>query len=94
MPDGTEGMEVTFIDYAAGTETNLALGSYTVHLNKGSYDNRFALRINRRKVVTNIEAAENGELQTTGNDKVVIDGTLYIRQADGSVFDAQGKRVR
>ncbi|MBQ7191355.1 MAG: InlB B-repeat-containing protein [Paludibacteraceae bacterium] len=94
LPNGSDGIEVTLIDYLNNTETNLSLGDYTTHIDKGTCNNRFALRLNRAKVVTAIEGAENGNLQTAGNEKVVIDGTLYIRQADGSVFDAQGKRVK
>ncbi len=94
LPDGSDGIEVTLIDYLNNTETNLSLGDYTTHIDQGTCNNRFALRLNRAKVVTAIEGAENGEMQSAGNEKVLIDGVLYIRQADGSVFDAQGKRIR
>lgn len=94
MPAGTEGIGVTLIDYTTGTETNLALGDYTVTLPKGTYSERFALRINRQQVVTAIETTEDSASQSDRVEKVIIDGKLFIRKADGSVFDAQGKRVR
>ena len=93
LPEGTDGMNVSLIDYETGSQTNLALGDYAVSLPQGTYDSRFALVINRRQVVTDIEAAEGG-MMMQGAEKVVIDGILYIRNADGSVYDAQGKRVR
>ncbi|GEM_PF-1246945 len=92
LPEGTDGMNVSLIDYETGITTNLALGDYTIALGKGTYKERFALVINRRQVTTDIEAAE-GDMLTTGCEKVIIDGTLYLRK-DGRVYDAQGKLVR
>ena len=92
MPEGTDGMDVTLIDYELNRETNLSLGDYTAVLEKGTCDNRFALRINRKNTVTSLEGCNGGELRTAGAEKVMINGNLYIRQ-NGQSYDAQGKRV-
>ena len=92
MPEGTDGMDVTLIDYELNRETNLSLGDYTAVLEKGTCDARFALRINRKNTVTSLEGCNGSELRTAGAEKVMINGNLYIRQ-NGQSYDAQGKRV-
>ena len=93
MPDGTDGMEVTLIDYLLNREVPLALGDYTVELEKGAVNDRFALRINRKNIVTAIEGCDDAAMQTSAADKVIINSNLFIR-SNGHVYDAQGKRVR
>ena len=96
MPDGTEGMVVELVDYETNTRTNLLLSDYTVTLQKGSIENRFALHIQPQKdVVTGVESiGENGKVKTENGkpNKFLIDGKLIIRTADG-IFDAQGHRL-
>ena len=92
MPDGTEGMIVELIDYETNTRTNLLLSDYTVTLQKGSNENRFALYIQPSKsgVTTGVENVGD---KAKGIEKYLIDGKLIIRTAEGVVYDAQGKRL-
>jgi hypothetical protein len=92
MPEGTDGMDVTLIDYELNSETNLSLGDYTAVLEKGTCDARFALRINGKNTVTSLEGCNGSELRSAEAEKVMINGNLYIRQ-NGHSYDAQGKRV-
>ena len=89
MPDGTEGMVVELLDYEANTRTNLLLSDYTVTLQKGSNENRFALYIQPSKsgVTTGVENVGD---KAKGIEKYLIDGKLIIRTADGVLYDAQG----
>ena len=92
MPEGTNGVNVELIDYETGISTPLTALNYTVNLGVGSFDNRFAVRIQPDKVSTGVE---EGEVQlTNGNaQKLIIDGALYLVK-DGVLYDAQGKLVR
>ena len=93
MPDGTEGIGVTLIDNETGLRTPLGLTDYTVTLEAGTYDERFALEISPvKQTPTDIELL-NGENGENGVRKVMIDGILYIVK-DGKVFDARGSRVK
>jgi hypothetical protein len=96
MPDGTEGMVVELLDYEENTRTNLLLSDYTVTLQKGSNENRFALYIQPSKSgvttgVGNIGDEAKGD-KAKGIEKYLIDGKLIIRTAEG-IFDAQGHRL-
>ena len=94
MPDGTEGMIVELIDYVANTCTNLLLLDYTIELNAGTYENRFALHIQPEKsgVSTDIEQTTGGKCDNHGVQKYIIDGHLYLKK-DGILYDAQGRQL-
>lgn len=92
MPDGTDGITATLIDYETGTETNLLLADYTVELNVGIDNERFALRVRPNHVATEVE----NTILTDDNDNVkkyIIDGALYLLR-DGKLYDAQGRMVQ
>ncbi len=93
MPKGTEGILVELIDYEQGTSTNLLLGDYTITLPKGTFDQRFALRLVPDKVATSMEniGGANGEKQDVR--KYIIDGLLYLQQGQ-HLYDAQGHRIQ
>ncbi len=96
MPDGTNGVGVTFVDGLTGEQTNLALTDYTVTLEKGTYDGRFTLEISPiQQITTSVESVNsaNGDGSLNGVSKKLIDGVLYIVK-DGKVFDARGARVK
>lgn len=92
MPDGTDGITATLIDYETGKETNLLLADYTTELREGTNNERFALRVRPNHVATEVE----NTIQTDGNDNVkkyIIDGALYLLR-DGKLYDAQGRMVQ
>lgn len=92
MPDGTDGITAILIDYETGTETNLLLADYTVELNAGIDNERFALRVRPNHVATEVE----NTILTDGNDnakKYIIDGALYLLR-DGKLYDAQGRMIQ
>ena len=93
MPQGTEGMLVELIDYEQGTATNLLLGDYTITLPKGTFDQRFALRLVPDKVATSVEniGGANGEKQDVR--KYIIDGLLYLQKGN-ITYDAQGRIIQ
>ena len=91
MPKGTESMLVELIDYEQGTSTNLLISDYTIHLPKGTFDTRFALRLVPDKVATSVEnigEAGNGSDGETVR-KLLIDGVLYLQKGN-HLYDAQG----
>ena len=92
LPSSTNGVTVELIDYVTGKSTNLLALDYTVNLTAGTYESRFALRIQPDKVTTGVEDGV-----PFGDDanvrKVIIDGALYLVK-DGAIYDAQGKLVR
>lgn len=92
LPSSTNGVTVELIDYVTGKSTNLLALDYTVNLTAGTYESRFALRIQPDKVTTDVE---NGAIfgEGKGIRKLIIDGALYM-QKDGVLYDAQGKLVR
>ena len=94
MPDGTEGMVVELLDYEENTRTNLLLSDYTVTLQKGSNENRFALHIQPSKsgVSTSVENIDEGVNGGEGVQKYIIDGRLYLKK-DGMLYDAQGRKL-
>ncbi len=92
MPDGTDGITATLIDYETGTETNLLLADYTVELNAGIDNERFALRVRPNHVATEVE----NTILTDDIDnakKYIIDGALYLLR-DGKLYDAQGRMIQ
>ena len=92
MPQGTEGIIVELIDYEQGTCTNLLMSDYTITLNKGTFNQRFALRLVPEKVAT---SADNIGNEADGDKvrKLLIDGVLYLQQGTNT-YDAQGKHVQ
>ena len=92
LPSSTNGVTVELIDYKQSTNTNLLALDYTVNLTAGTYESRFALRVQPEKVTTSVE---NGV--PFGDDanvrKVIIDGALYLVK-DGVIYDAQGRCVK
>jgi hypothetical protein len=92
MPNGTEGIIVELIDYEQGTSTNLLMSDYTITLNKGTFNQRFALRLKPDKVATSVEDITS---DSNGDNvrKLLIDGVLYLVK-DGAVYDAQGHCVQ
>ena len=92
MPSNTNGMTVELMDYERGTITNLVAMDYTLSLMAGTYESRFALRMQPDKVTTGVEN------NTLGSDndqvrKILIDGVLYLIK-DGAMYDAQGHAIR
>jgi len=93
MPEGTNGVGVTLIDNATGARTSLAALGYTVSLNAGEYNNRFALEISPiQNTPTGIEPSDIS-YQPSEIRKIMIDGILYIVR-DGKMYDARGTRVK
>lgn len=92
MPNGTEGMIVELIDYEQGTSTNLLMSDYTITLNKGTFNQRFALRLKPDKVATSVDNIGN---EANGDEvrKLLIDGVLYLQKGNNT-YDAQGKHVQ
>lgn len=92
MPNGTEGMIVELIDYEQGTSINLLMSDYTITLDKGTFNQRFALRLKPDKVATSVDNIGNG---ANGDEvrKLLIDGVLYLQQGTNT-YDAQGHAIR
>ena len=90
MPDGTDGIVVELIDYETNTTTNLMLDEYTVDLNAGTFETRFALHVKPSNVTTSIDPVpnENGQVR-----KILMNGQLYLLK-DGQLYDAQGRCVQ
>jgi hypothetical protein len=89
MPEGTEDIIAELIDYETGIITNLLLSDYTITLPSGTYEQRFALRLQPDKTATSVE-----DISTDGKSfkKYLIDGRLYL-QKDGIMYDAQGRQI-
>jgi hypothetical protein len=89
MPEGTEDIIAELIDYETGITTNLLLSDYTITLPSGTYEQRFALRLQPDKTATSVE-----DISTDGKSfkKYLIDGRLYL-QKDGIMYDAQGRQI-
>ena len=94
MPEGVESVGVTLLDAETGERTNLSIGmDYTISLNKGACHNRLYLEISPiQQTPTDIEYTDQGTREQSVR-KVLINGKLIIRTADGVVYDAQGKRL-
>ena len=89
MPEGTEGMVVELIDNETNTTTNLLFGNYTIHLPKGTFNNRFELSIRPDKVATSVDNIGDGTTSGNAVRKLLIDGVLYLQKGD-MLYDAQG----
>jgi hypothetical protein len=85
--DGT----VTLIDYHTGARTNLGWSDYTVTLEKGTINDRFALEINIQNVNTDVEG-NTGHFKGKDAVKFLHNGILYIKKGD-AIYDARGSRV-
>jgi hypothetical protein len=85
-------MIVELIDYEQGTSTNLLMSDYTITLDKGTFNQRFALRLVPDKVATSVEDITSG---TNDNNvrKLLIDGVLYLQKGNNT-YDAQGHAIR
>lgn len=85
--DGT----VTLIDYHTGARTNLGWSNYTVTLEKGTINDRFALEINIQHVSTDVEG-NTGNFKGKDGVKFLHNGILYIKSGD-AIYDARGSKV-
>ena len=92
MPDGTDGITAILIDYETQTEHNLLTTEYTVDLNKGISNKRFALRVLPHHVATNIESLLDGNCNQNVQ-KYIINGQLFIKN-NGHIYDIQGREVK
>ncbi len=92
MPNGTEGIMVELIDYEQGTSTNLLMSDYTITLDKGTFNQRFALRLVPDKTATSVEDI-TGDSNDDNVRKLLIDGVLYLQQGNNT-YDAQGHAIR
>lgn len=95
MPNGTQGMIVELIDYDRNTSTNLLVYDYTITLPKGTFNQRFALRLKPDKVATSVENIGDGASADEAKDvrKLLLDGVLYL-QKGSALYDAQGHLIR
>lgn len=89
--DDTDGLEIILVDNADNTHTNLLFADHTVHLTKGTYDQRFAIEVRNSRVTTN-EVKVFGE-ENTPLKKYMVDGKLYI-QCGENVYDALGRNYK
>ena len=85
--DGT----VTLIDYHTGSRTNLGWSDYTVTLEKGTINDRFALEINIQNVSTDVEG-NTGHFKGKDGVKFLYNGILYIKKGD-AIYDARGNKI-
>ena len=92
MPDGTDGITAILIDYETQTEHNLLTTEYTVNLNEGINDKRFAIRVVPNQVATNIESLFDCNCNQNVQ-KYIINGQLFIKN-NGHIYDIQGRQVK
>lgn len=92
MPDGTDGITAILIDYETQTEHNLLTTEYTVDLNEGINNKRFALRVVPNQVATNIESLFDKNCNQNVQ-KYIINGKLFIKN-NGHIYDIQGRQVK
>ena len=92
MPDGTDGITAILIDYETQTEHNLLTTEYTVDLNEGINNKRFALRVVPNQVATNIESLFDSNCNQNVQ-KYIINGQLFIKN-NGHIYDIQGRQVK
>ena len=92
MPDGTDGITAILIDYETQTEHNLLTTEYTVDLNEGINNKRFALRVVPNQVATNIESLFDKNCNQNVQ-KYIINGQLFIKN-NGHIYDIQGRQVK
>lgn len=93
IPEGTEGIGITLVDNETGVRTLLSALDYTIHLEAGTYDQRFILEISPiQNTPTGLEEPTSDSSLKGRAQKRIIDGVLYIVK-DGKIFDARGVRV-
>lgn len=92
MPDGIDGITAILIDYETQTEHNLLTAEYTVNLNEGINNKRFALRVVPNQVATNIESFFDSNCNQNVQ-KYIINGQLFIKN-NGHIYDIQGRQVK
>ena len=92
MPDGTDGITAILIDYETQTEHNLLTTEYTVDLNEGINNKRFAIRVVPNQVATNIESLFDSNCNQNVQ-KYIINGQLFIKN-NGHIYDIQGREVK
>ena len=92
MPDGTDGITAILIDYETQTEHNLLTTEYTVDLNEGINNKRFAIRVVPNQVATNIESLFDKNCNQNVQ-KYIINGQLFIKN-NGHIYDIQGREVK
>ena len=92
MPDGTDGITAILIDYETQTEHNLLTTEYTVNLNEGINNKRFAIRVVPNQVATNIESLFDSNCNQNVQ-KYIINGQLFIKN-NGHIYDIQGRQVK
>ena len=92
MPDGTDGITAILIDYETQTEHNLLTTEYTVNLNEGINNKRFAIRVVPNQVATNIESLFDKNCNQNVQ-KYIINGQLFIKNND-HIYDIQGREVK
>ena len=92
MPDGTDGITAILIDYETQTEHNLLTTEYTVNLNEGINNKRFAIRVVPNQVATNIESLFDKNCNQNVQ-KYIINGQLFIKN-NGHIYDIQGREVK
>ena len=92
MPDGTDGITAILIDYETQTEHNLLTTEYTVDLNEGINNKRFAIRVVPNQVATNIESLFDSNCDQNVQ-KYIINGQLFIKN-NGHIYDIQGRKVK
>ncbi len=92
MPDGTDGITAILIDYETQTEHNLLTTEYTVDLNEGINNKRFAIRVVPNQVATNIESLFDSNCNQNVQ-KYIINGQLFIKN-NGHIYDIQGRQVK
>ena len=95
MPEMTEGLEVYLVDNTTDTHTDMAIGSYTVDLNKGKIAGRFYLdvRVKERTTPTIIETID-ADGYPTGDRfiKVIQNDQLRIIR-NGRIYNASGMEL-
>ncbi len=93
IPEGTDGIGITLVDNETGVRTLLSALDYTIHLEAGTYDQRFILEISPiQNTPTGLEEPTSDSSLKGRAQKRIIDGVLYIVK-DGKIFDARGTRV-
>ncbi len=94
IPEGTDGIGITLVDNETGVRTLLSALDYTIHLEAGTYDQRFILEISPiYNTPTGLEEPTSNSSLKGRAQKVMVDGVLYIVK-DGKIFDARGVRLR
>ena len=73
---------------------NLSISPYTIDLKKGTTEGYGLKLVAERKVSTDVENVQSGDMQGAKCRKVLIDDKMYIIMPDGAMFEATGKKVK